>query len=84
MSATKIQKWGNSMGLRIPAPTLRSWGVSEGHTVELLVVGSTLVARPTRKRYTLAELLAQCDLSQPLSPEEREWLDAKPVGLEEI
>ncbi|MHB8165392.1 MAG: AbrB/MazE/SpoVT family DNA-binding domain-containing protein [Sulfuricella sp.] len=39
---------------------------------------------PAQKRYTLAELLAQCDFSKPMSADEREWIDAPPVGLEEI
>lgn len=35
-----------------------------------------------RPRYTLAELLAESDYSQPQPPEEREWVDAPPVGKE--
>ena len=43
-----------------------------------------MVLEPTtpRKRYTLDELLAQCDFEQPYSEEERIWLDAPPVGRE--
>jgi antitoxin ChpS len=41
-----------------------------------------LVARPTQKRYTLAELLAQCDFSKPMSVNEREWIDAPAKGRE--
>ena len=44
------------------------------------VGGSVMMAVP--KRYTLAELVAQCDPSLPLSKEEQEWLDAPAVGLE--
>ena len=84
MIDTKIQKWGNSMALRIPATMLRTWGISEGQSVALSVEDGALVARPAQKRYTLAALLAQCDLSQPISAEECEWINAKPVGLEEI
>jgi len=84
MSKIKIQKWGNSMAFRIPAPMLRTLGMSEGQTLSLSIEGDALVARPAQKRYTLAELLAQCDFSQPMSSEEREWLDAPLVGLEEI
>lgn len=84
MSATKVQKWGNSMALRIPAPMLRTWGIAEGQPVVLSVEGGALVARPAQKRYTLAGLLAQCDFSKPMSAEEREWLDTGRVGLEEI
>ena len=84
MSTTKIQKWGNSMALRIPAPMLRSWGIAEGQPVALSVESGALIARATQKRYTLAELLSQCDFSQPMSSEDREWLDVADVGLEEV
>ena len=83
MTASKVQKWGNSMALRIPATMLRSLGLAEGQAVALSVEAGALVARPTQKRYTLASLLAECDFSKPMTAEEREWLDATPVGLEE-
>ncbi len=35
-----------------------------------------------KPKYTLAELLAASDYSAPQSPEDREWIDAKPVGRE--
>jgi antitoxin ChpS len=42
-----------------------------------------LVINPNpRPRYTLDELLAQCDAAADLSAEDREWLDARPVGGE--
>ena len=84
MSETRVQKWGNSMALRIPAPMLRSWGIAEGQAVALSVEGGALVARPAEQRYTLAGLLSQCDFSQPISAAEREWIDAAPVGLEDV
>ena len=39
---------------------------------------------PTQQKphYTLAELLANSDYSQPLSADDRAWLDTKPVGRE--
>lgn len=84
MSDTKIQKWGNSMALRIPAVTMRAWGIAEGQTVALKVEDGALVVKPAQQRYTLAELLAQCDFSRPISAEDRAWLDAPLVGLEEM
>jgi antitoxin ChpS len=30
----------------------------------------------------LAELMAQCDASAPLSPEDRAWIDAPAIGRE--
>ncbi|MBE7566363.1 AbrB/MazE/SpoVT family DNA-binding domain-containing protein [Acidithiobacillus thiooxidans] len=84
MNQTKIQKWGHSMALRIPATTIRSWGVGEGQAVSLEIENGALVARPAQKRYTLDELLSQCDFTQPISAEEREWIDAPSAGIEEI
>jgi antitoxin ChpS len=83
MSDAKIQRWGNSMALRIPATMLRAWGIEEGQAVALSVEGSALVVRPTQKRYRLGELLAQCDFSKPMSAEEREWIEAPAAGLEQ-
>jgi antitoxin ChpS len=41
-----------------------------------------VVEPAARPRYTLEELLAQCDASTEISAEDREWLDARPVGDE--
>ena len=35
-----------------------------------------------KPRYTLNELLAQCDASEPLSKEDRTWIDLPSVGTE--
>ena len=83
MSDTKIQKWGNSMALRIPAVTMRAWGIEEGQTVALKIEDGALVVKPAQQRYTLTELLEQCDFSEPLSAEDREWLEAHLIGLED-
>jgi hypothetical protein len=37
-----------------------------------------------KPRYTLEELLAQCDPDAPIDAEEREWLDAPAVGRENM
>ncbi len=84
MTDPKVQKWGNSMALPIPATTLCAWGITEGQSVALLVKDSTLVARPAQQRYTLAALMAQCDLSQPVIADTREWIEGTPIGLESL
>lgn len=35
-------------------------------------------------KYTLQDLIAQCDLSAPLPEEDKEWLNSPPVGRELI
>ena len=55
---TKIQKWGNSLGLRIPRSLAADVQVEEGSTVDLSVENGRLLIRPLRTRkYALADLL---------------------------
>ncbi|MBU4329392.1 MAG: AbrB/MazE/SpoVT family DNA-binding domain-containing protein [Acidobacteria bacterium] len=56
---TKIQKWGNSLGLRIPQSFAKETGVEEGSSVDISLEGDRLVIRPLRPdRYQLSDLLS--------------------------
>ena len=37
---------------------------------------------PRKARYSLAELMAQCDVNSPLSTEDQAWIDAPAIGRE--
>jgi antitoxin MazE len=55
---TKIQKWGNSLGLRIPRSFAAEAQVEEGATVDLSVQEGQLLVRPLRvRKYSLSALL---------------------------
>jgi len=55
---TAIQKWGNSLALRIPRAYAAETRICEGSAVELTFKSGALVVRPlTRKRHSLANLL---------------------------
>ncbi len=55
---TKVQKWGNSLGMRIPKSFAEEVSVSEGSTVDLSVSNGALVIRPVAPpRYELSSLL---------------------------
>ncbi len=55
---TRIHKWGNSLGLRIPRSFAREARVESGSPVDLVVKGGKLVISPVRgARYELAQLL---------------------------
>ena len=55
---TKVVKWGNSLGLRIPKSFAEEVQVSEGSTVDLSLEDGQLVIRvDTRPAYSLEELL---------------------------
>ena len=56
---TRIQKWGNSLGLRIPKQLAEDADLTEGTAVVLQARNGRLVVTPvTRRRYSLDELLA--------------------------
>ena len=57
---TKVQKWGNSLGLRIPKSFAKEAAVEEGSTVDLSVTKGQLVIRPVRpQKYELRDLLVK-------------------------
>lgn len=58
MTAT-IQKWGNSLALRIPMAVAKQIQVSEGDDVQLKVGASGLTVKPVPKRLFLDDLLDQ-------------------------
>ena len=55
---TRIQKWGNSLGLRIPKSVADEIGVGEGCEVDLTVQGKRLIVKRARQpKLRLADLL---------------------------
>lgn len=55
---TKVQKWGNSLGLRIPKSFAEQAGVEAGSEVDLSVEAGELIVRPRRRqKYELKDLL---------------------------
>ena len=55
---TKIQKWGNSLGLRIPRSFAHEAQVEAGAAVDLSVENGWLLIRPLRvRKYSLNLLL---------------------------
>ena len=55
---TAVQRWGNSLALRIPRTYAAETKISEGSEVELTLKSGALVVRPIlRKRHALPDLL---------------------------
>jgi len=83
MYTTNLRKVGGSVMLAVPRAILDLLHLRPGATVGVTVDGGRLVVEPQqRQRYSLDELLAQCDASAELTVEDRAWVDAKPVGSE--
>ena len=57
--ATKIRKWGNSLGIRIPQALAKLLGITEGSDVDLTVRDGELILTPRSAEIpTLDELVA--------------------------
>ncbi len=77
-----IKKWGNSAGMVIPGVVMKELGLQPGQSMEASVKNNQLVLTPIARRYTLDELLAQCDPDAPTITEDEIWGHDKPVGNE--
>jgi antitoxin MazE len=76
-----VQKWGNSLGIRLPKAIAEQVDLRDGSEVELDTTGGVLTIRPRRRRrrrYTLAQLLSR---AKGPSPHRNVDQDA-PVGRE--
>jgi antitoxin MazE len=56
---TKVQKWGNSLALRIPKSFALNMDIKQNEFVDLSIGDGKLIITPiTEKEYSLKELLA--------------------------
>ena len=56
---TKVQKWGNSLAIRIPRAFAEQLMVQQDSEVDLSLDGDRLVIKPRRPKQSLSALLAQ-------------------------
>ena len=83
MYTTTLRKVGGSVMFAVPPAILDLLDLRPGATVCVAMDGSRLIVEPSpRPRYSLDELLAQCDVSAEVATEDRDWLDSRPVGRE--
>ena len=75
----QIQKWGNSLALRIPKAFAVESNVTGGSTVEVSMENGNIVVKPIREpMYTLEELVER--ITDENRHEEIDW--GRPVGNE--
>lgn len=78
---TKILKWGNSQGLRIPRDLIAAAHLKLGDEVDLTVKDGAILITPARRvrgRLKLEELVAR--IPETDKPEETSW--GTPTGKE--
>ena len=78
---TAVQRWGNSLAVRIPRAFAQETRMGNGTEVELRLRSGTLVITRVRKnRYRLSDLLAQ--VRPAMCIRETGW--GGPMGREEL
>ncbi|MDY0171220.1 MAG: AbrB/MazE/SpoVT family DNA-binding domain-containing protein [Thermoguttaceae bacterium] len=78
---TKVQKWGNSQGLRLGRKVLEDARIEVGDEVDVVVRDGTIVVSPVRRlrgKRRLEDLVSQ--IPADYKPHETDW--GKPVGGE--
>jgi antitoxin MazE len=78
---TKVQKWGNSQGLRLPRHVLEDAHINIGDDVEITTRDGVIIISPIKRirgKYDIKELLS--NIPKDYMPEEVDW--GKPVGKE--
>jgi antitoxin ChpS len=80
----KIQRCGNSSGIRFPAQLLKELGVKIGDSFEMEQVGSELRLKPvvTKPVFDIEALAAQCDPAAAVPAGLSAWSTLEPVGRE--
>jgi len=79
---TKLQKWGNSQGIRIPKQLLLLASFKEGEEVEIIAEYGKIIIRHKEKpvkKYKIEELFADYQIGNNLK--EEDW--GTPSGKEE-
>ncbi|WP_058048838.1 AbrB/MazE/SpoVT family DNA-binding domain-containing protein [Janthinobacterium sp. Ant5-2-1] len=77
-----VQKWGNSAAVRLPTELLGMLKVNLGDKLSVNVQPEGVLLKAARPSYSLADLVAQCDLSAAEPVNIALWSQLKPVGRE--
>ncbi|OQP85871.1 antitoxin [Rhizobium rhizosphaerae] len=85
MATSTLRNVGGSVMMTIPKPVLEELGLGANAKLEVSVEEGRIVAAPQKRpKYTLEELLAQCDADAAVTPEDEDWLNDRPAGREAL
>lgn len=77
-----LKKMGNSTALVVPPPVLRELGIGVGQTMTLDTTADGKIVLTPKRKYTLIDLIAQCDPKAAPPVDLALWDAARPVGNE--
>ena len=77
-----LRKFGNSTGLAFPPSVLKDLGWKAGQAMTMGTTADGKITLEPKRRYNLAELIAQCDPKAPPPADMAPWDAAQPAGQE--
>ncbi len=82
---TSLRNIGNSKGVVFPVQLLKELNINLGDKLDAKAENGSIVITPksTKPKYTLAELLSQCDESAPMPKTLIAWDNIQPIGNEQ-
>lgn len=83
----QLRKLGNSTGLTLPPSLMRDLGLAAGQLMTLRKTSSgaiLLTPKAGKRKYSAAELNAQCNLKAPMPDDLVAWEQMLPIGNEAL
>ena len=77
-----LKRMGNSTALVMPPPVLKDLGIGVGQRMTLATTADGKIVLSLKRKYVLAEMIAQCDLKAKPPADLTLWDHARPVGQE--
>ncbi len=77
-----LGRYGNSTVAVLPPAVLRDLGLAAGQAMTLNTTDRGEIVLAPKKKYVLADLIAQCDPKAPAPADLAHWELAKPAGQE--
>lgn len=77
-----LRKYGNSTVVVLPPAVLKDLGIKAGQSMTLQTTAERTITLSPKRKYTLADLLAQCDLKAAPPADLAPWDTSRPVGQE--
>lgn len=77
-----LKKAGKSTVMVLPRTVLKRLGIGVGQRMSLEVTADGTIVLSPRRKYALADMIAQCDLKAPPPADLALWKLAHPIGQE--
>jgi antitoxin ChpS len=77
-----LKKMGNSTALVMPPPVLKALGMGAGQHLTLATTADGKIVLTPKRKYVLADMIAQCQRKAPPPADLALWDQARPLGKE--